>query len=115
MFSTKSVFFLVLLPVVAYCYKCAVSDSATDNGVSDCSSSNFCVTMEEYNANGDWVKEVRQCDHINCRSNGKRSVYNPAGLTTTTYDCCTGDYCNSATSKGLIALPVLILSYVLFK
>ncbi|CAO4385591.1 unnamed protein product [Caenorhabditis nigoni] len=114
MLSTKFVLFLVLLPVVAYCYKCAVSDSSNNNGVSDCSSSNFCVTIEEYNRYGDFVKEVRECDSLNCRATGKRSVYKDDS-TTATYDCCTGDYCNSATSKGLLALPVLILSYVLFK
>ncbi|KAF1748052.1 hypothetical protein GCK72_024519 [Caenorhabditis remanei] len=118
MLSTKLFVVLFCLPVAIFCYKCAVSDSNTSNGVSDCDSSNYCVTINEYDFNGNWVKENRQCSNAQtCSSNGKRLAMGNT-LTqslSTTYECCTGDYCNSATSKGLLALPVMILTYVLFK
>ncbi|CCD64636.1 UPAR/Ly6 domain-containing protein [Caenorhabditis elegans] len=118
MFSVKVLAILIVVPVLVISFKCPQTDLSTNTAYSDCSANNYCTTIIEFNSDGTFKDEKKGCDNANCQGTGRFSSVNQyaiGGPTATFYNCCTGEHCNSATSKGLLALPIMILSYVIFK
>uniref|UniRef100_A0A8R1I9B9 Uncharacterized protein n=2 Tax=Caenorhabditis japonica TaxID=281687 RepID=A0A8R1I9B9_CAEJA len=72
--------------------------------------------VTEYDNRNNEVKKSKGCDNNGvCQTNGKfDSNKNYDGSWSQT-DCCTGNYCNGANASGLLALPIMLVTYFLFK
>uniref|UniRef100_A0A8R1DEI2 UPAR/Ly6 domain-containing protein n=1 Tax=Caenorhabditis japonica TaxID=281687 RepID=A0A8R1DEI2_CAEJA len=116
MISTKVITVLVILPIVANAYTCHEEDSSIKGTNNVCNMNTFCITVTEYDNRNNEVKKIKGCDKNGfCQTNGKLKPNRNYDGSWSQTECCKGDYCNGANASGFLALPIMFVTYFLFK